>query len=84
MLAWQRVLDQFLGKCYSEVGMQVNYCSSDLHELRKKQVEANQKTGNVTKNALSRCLGCVYSAFDSVVSSGLKVSLSFHRKKQSS
>lgn len=52
-------------------------------ELRKKQVVANQKTGNVTKNALSRCLGCILH-LNQLLRSGLKVSLPFHRKKQSS
>ena len=58
-MAWQRELVQCSGKRYSDVGMQVNYCDGDLHRAEREAGIANQKTGNVPKNALSAGLGCI-------------------------
>lgn len=76
MLAWQRVLVQFSGKCHSEVGMQVNYCNGDLHKSEREAGIANQKTGNAPKNARGSGVGCILH-LNLLLCSGLKVFNSF-------
>lgn len=65
--AWQGVLAQFSGKPYSEVGMQVNYCSGDLQRTER---EAGRRDLSKNRKCPKECLESwsrVYSAFESVV-----------------
>lgn len=73
MVAWQRVLVQFSGKCYSEVGMRVNYCNGDLQRTEREAGITNRKTGNVLKNALSLVYSVCILHLNQLLWTGLKV-----------
>lgn len=61
-----------LRKCYWEVGKRVNYCNGDLHRTEREASVANQKTGNVSKNALNHGPECILN-LNQLLCSGLKL-----------
>ena len=52
--------------------MGVNYCNGDLHRTEREASVANQKTGNVSKDALNHGPECILH-LNQLLCSGLKV-----------